>query len=320
LEQPRNWLLRSCVICGLTLPAFAGNETYYEIDVIDYNKVYEADENNYALTLAYDASYTGSNITLTSTISNQGAIKMFDNATLSLTDSNISCTDFYYTSALYIPYGGNVYAVSLDSSTLTGNINVGNSATLNLSGSNGTVITGELINENDSTIHITLSGADSKFIGNIGKQNGNGSIELTLSDGAAFIGSGYLTRLNLDDGTILGYTGGNPLYVGFDYRGELIQGLIRIGNDILIDFSSVTLEDNQDYTILSWSNAELLSDVSADSFTATNLGPDMGGTFTVIDKTLTFHATAVPEPSTWFLLGTGIALLLLTARRRNVQS
>jgi hypothetical protein len=62
------------------------------------------------------------------------------------------------------------------------------------------------------------------------------------------------------------------------------------------------------------------SDVTADAFTATNLGPDMGGTFTVNaeNKQLTFHATAVPEPTTYILLG----ILLLTARhrRRNVQS
>jgi hypothetical protein len=47
----------------------------------------------------------------------------------------------------------------------------------------------------------------------------------------------------------------------------------------------------------------------------------MTGTFTVENNQLTFNATAIPEPSTWFLLGTGLGILLLTAhRRRNVQS
>jgi hypothetical protein len=47
----------------------------------------------------------------------------------------------------------------------------------------------------------------------------------------------------------------------------------------------------------------------------------MTGTFTIDGTQLTFHATAIPEPSTWFLLGTGLGILLLTAhRRRNVQS
>jgi hypothetical protein len=36
---------------------------------------------------------------------------------------------------------------------------------------------------------------------------------------------------------------------------------------------------------------------------------------------LDFTAHAVPEPSTYFLIGTGLGILLLTSRRRhNVQS
>jgi hypothetical protein len=48
------------------------------------------------------------------------------------------------------------------------------------------------------------------------------------------------------------------------------------------------------------------------SYTGTN-------TFTVANNQLTFTATAIPEPSVWFLLGAGITLFLITAhhRRRN---
>jgi hypothetical protein len=48
----------------------------------------------------------------------------------------------------------------------------------------------------------------------------------------------------------------------------------------------------------------------------------MTGTFTIDGTQLTFHATAIPEPSTWFLLGTGLGILFLTVRqhRRNAQS
>jgi hypothetical protein len=231
--------------------------------------------------------------------------------TLTLIDSDINSTG----NALYF-YSSNG-TVSLNHNTWTGDIAIEESATLALTGSNGTVLTGDVKSGNPeydeyqagSTIGITLSDEGSKLIGNV-THSDISTVTLTLADGAAFIGSGTLTSLTLGDNTILGYTDNGPL---------VIDGTLAIGDNILIDFSSLT--ETGLYTVLDWSDASVTGDdITAEKFNIA--GTEVEGTFTVNteNKQLTFNATAIPEPSVYILLGIGLGLLLITARRRNVQS
>jgi hypothetical protein len=238
-----------------------------------------------------------------------------ESSTLTLTDSDISATG-NGSNAIYLT-GNSTGTASLNHNTLTGNITVEQSSTLNLTGSNGTVITGDVTAlgydfDSDSSVVVnnTLTDENTKLIGTL-THDTDSTLNLTLGDNAAFIGSGTVSNLVLGDNAILGYTDNGPL---------VIDGTLIIGNGIQIDFSDATLEDTHAYTILDWSNADLIGTVNVESFTAKNLTPDMTGTFTVENNQLTFNATAIPEPSVYLLLGIGLGILLLTARRRKVQS
>jgi T5SS/PEP-CTERM-associated repeat protein len=118
---------------------------------------------------------------------------------------------------------------------------------------------------------------------------------LTLSDG-----------LTLETGAILGYADGDGLLV--------TGGAITIGDGIIIDFSALT--ELGEHTVLDWTGATGGESISGEQFTVT--GDGVAGTFNVANNQLTFNATAVPEPSIWFLLGVSLgALALIRHRRRN---
>ncbi|MDR1304813.1 MAG: PEP-CTERM sorting domain-containing protein [Verrucomicrobiales bacterium] len=226
-------------------------------------------------------------------------------STLTLTDANISVTGG---GANALDFRSNsTVTVNLNSNTITGNIRVIQAATLTLSGSNGTVITGNVSGTTGAVIGITLSDAGTKLVGNVSR-TADSEINLTLGAGALFHGGGTLNNLTLDNGAILGYT-----------NGLLVTDSITIGDGIIIDFSNLT--ETGAYTVLDWNGATITGGtISEDQFSATNLSADLQGSFSVAGNQLTFNASAVPEPSTWFLLGAGLGVIGLTIyRRRQVR-
>jgi hypothetical protein len=121
--------------------------------------------------------------------------------------------------------------------------------------------------------------------------------------------------LVLEDGAILTFMEGSPLTIlGANF------GIDTLGT-VFVDFSNVSLAGGNDYVIIDWTGVTNMQEGSFDVNAFTVSGEGVKGTFSVQASQLVFHATAVPEPSTWFLLGTGLGILLLTSRRRrNVQS
>jgi hypothetical protein len=264
-----------------------------------------------------------------------------------LTDSNISAIGDD-SNAIYIYYNS-TGTMSLNHNTLTGGIAAEVSSTLTLTGSNGTVITSDVSasigygSESDgSVVNITLSGSETKLIGTA-THDAYSAINLTIEDGAQLNKlEGNINTLTLQNGATLGFDdlnivlllNGAPISVTtglltlsdgtiIDYgnSGMLsFTGDLAIGDNILVDFGGLALEEGGSY-VLFWVNATLSDTVTADSFTATNhnLDPDLTGTFTVDENGLIFKVTAIPEPTTYLLLVTGLSLLLLTACRK-VQS
>ncbi|MDR1145331.1 MAG: hypothetical protein LBK71_04255 [Verrucomicrobiales bacterium] len=181
--------------------------------------------------------------------------------------------------------GINITDVSLNHSTLIGDIyhNSGNN-NFNLTASNGSVITGDVISGTHSRIRIMLTGAGTVLHGNFAPDGGD--CWLTLGAGAVFDGGGELSGLTLQNGAIYAY---HPAH------GKLtITNILTINEDtnITINFSGLT-EAAGIYTVLDWSAAkEILNfgrPISASRFTATGAE----GTFSVKNGKLYFSATAV---------------------------
>ncbi|MDR1146274.1 MAG: PEP-CTERM sorting domain-containing protein, partial [Verrucomicrobiales bacterium] len=142
-----------------------------------------------------------------------------------------------------------------------------------------------------------------KLVGNVSRA-ADSEINLTLGAGALFHGAGTLDNLTLESDAIIGYAG-NVL---------LVTDSISIGDGITIDFSSLT--KTGDYQVLDWSGASGGDSINASQF---SVAADAGveGTFSVANNQLTFNASAVPEPSTWFLIGAGLGALALIRRRSS---
>jgi hypothetical protein len=255
--------------------------------------------------------------------------------TLKLTNTDITATG---NGAYGIYLDDNSKAtVDLNGNTLTGGIYVGTSSSnLTLTGSNGSIIAGDIITYGGYA-NLTLSGSDTQLIGAAIQQTNN-TITLKIENGTRLNQfTGNITTLTLQNGATLGtdnnglLLNGAPITVTtdlltlsngaiIDYNGTpplTLTGNLAIGNGILIDFSNLT--ETGLYTILDWSTASVTGDITDAQFNIATTGVEGAFTVNTENKQLTFNATAIPEPSTWFLLGTGLALLLLTARR-NARS
>jgi hypothetical protein len=231
------------------------------------------------------------------------------NSTLTLTDSDIRTTGSG-AFGLYLT-GSSTATVQLNGNTLSSTgINshsiLAASSTVTLTGSNGSVITGNVWIQGSSRLDLTLTGADTELHGNFRQSNATSVINLTLDAGALFEGSGELDSLTLGNGVTIGYTG----------AAITVTDSITIDGTVTIDLSNLTATG--DYDILDWSGATGNVNVGNANYNFTGAGVE--GDFEVKDGQLVFNATAVPEPSTWFLLGAGLGLLLLAARYRHRQA
>jgi hypothetical protein len=197
--------------------------------------------------------------------------------------------------------------VTLNNSTVGGGVGVNNYSTLTLYADNGSVITGDVKSQGNSILNITLNGEDTELHGNF-IQDATSIINLTLNTGALLAGGGELDSLTLANGVTIGYTG------------DLITvtDSIIIEGDVTFDFSDLTEAGN--YDLIDWNGAGTVNVISANyNFT----GAGVEGSFIMDGTKLTFNANAVPEPSTYFLLVTGLCALLLAAhhhRRHNARS
>ncbi|MDR1304406.1 MAG: PEP-CTERM sorting domain-containing protein [Verrucomicrobiales bacterium] len=268
-------------------------------------------------------------------------VYLLSGATANLTDSNIHISGSG--SYGFLLTGTSSLTANLNGNTLGGSgadntaIRAMQSSTVALTGSNGSIITGnvtgtsygnislalsggselhgDVTSSGGATVAISLSGAGTEMHGNLILSGGG--IYLTLSDGALLDGNFTVKKnsritggggifngeLILESGAIIGYADG----------GLLVTGSLSIGNGILVDLSALTGEGA--YTVLDWSGASVSSSITDTQFTVTNLDESLQGTFSVDNNQLTFNATAVPEPATWFLIGFGLGALALIRRR-----
>jgi hypothetical protein len=191
---------------------------------------------------------------------------------------------------------------SLNHNTITGNISATGTSTLTLSGSNDTVITGDVVADSGATIGITLVGEGTALHGNFDRC-ATSVINLTVGSDALLDGSGTLDSLTLENGAVIGYT-----------------GLITVTDSITIDgtvtFDLSNLTATGEYNLLDWSGATM--DVADANYNFTGAGVE--GSFNAEGGKLVFNATAVPEPSTCFLAALGFGVLVfLHLRRRNLR-
>ncbi|MDR1305033.1 MAG: PEP-CTERM sorting domain-containing protein [Verrucomicrobiales bacterium] len=257
------------------------------------------------------SSGTVSNVNIKIEGSDSSGVYATSNSTLLLTDSDISATGSDYgVYAIRIEESSTVTA-NLNGNTITGNIHATGTSTINLSGSNGTVLSGTVLRETGGIVNLTIGAAtsldqlkgtvDSLTLLNgarLGYNNG-----LLLNDAAIAVTA---IRLTLGNGIILDYDGATPLQ---------LSGTLTIGDGILVDLSALT--EAGDYLVLDWSGASVSGSITEAKFTATNLDESLQGSFSVENKQLTFNATAVPEPATWFLIGAGLGALALIRRRSS---
>jgi hypothetical protein len=119
--------------------------------------------------------------------------------------------------------------------------------------------------------------------------------------------------LMLDNGAWLDYAENSPL--SFLYS-DVAQVGVDVTGLVTVDFSKSQLVAGNDYVIINFLNAATPSADLGGQFTANGVE----GSFSIENNRLVFHATAVPEPSGWLLLGIGLTVIGLTRLRRGART
>jgi hypothetical protein len=262
--------------------------------------------------LEHNTSATISNAVITA--SDYGIISYGDggaapvNLTLNNTSINVST--------------GGWWSMDLENTNATVNLGANNTltvenailvanSTLTLTGSAGsTISTGNtyIVASGSSTIDISLTDADTTLQTYFIQEDDNSDINLTLGDGATLNAGGTVNELTLNDGATYIY-----------YAGGLNADTITINGNVTIDLTylwQVTPDENDNYTV--FNGTVTLSDgatLNYDNLPG-NLTAGSNG-FTVDDNGQLVFNAVIPEPSTWFLLGAGLGVLVLTRRRRR---
>ncbi|MDR1145525.1 MAG: PEP-CTERM sorting domain-containing protein [Verrucomicrobiales bacterium] len=246
---------------------------------------------------------TISNVTIATTGDGSHGVEYLGSLTLIDTDIRVTGDGAYGINNISGDSTVNLDGNTLSSTGADGGSIYSQSGNVTLTGSNGSLITGDVVVTYGVT-DLTLTGEGTALHGNFVKSEDGGTINFTLGTGALLHGSGELDSLTLANGALIGFTGDVLL----------VTDSITIGDNITIDFSSLT--ETGDYLVFDWSNASGGESITDTQFT---LAPDTGieGTFSVDNGQLTFNATAVPEPSTWFLIGAGLGALALIRRRSS---
>jgi hypothetical protein len=267
--------------------------------------------------------------------SNAGGINIGDN---NGSETNIAVTGGSGIHGDVTNSGSGTLNLGLNDSSVTGNIN-NNNGTVSSTGTSA--ITGD-VNSSLEVSSGTLTVTGSVTVDNGQSVTGNGTLNvggLEINDGGT-LGGGLTLGTDSASRILIGLSSAT-LYHEFGSLTEIGTDTMKLGDNIALDLSGIdglsgftfafTDEvQNGNFTLIlgeagsleNWA-AEINGSISGLTLSGQNevtadITITLNGDGSALTATLSnVTVTAVPEPSTYFLIGTGLGLLLLTARCRR---